>query len=218
MVTVAVLEDDKALRSALDRALRQAGHQTTVAATGAEAMRGFVAANPDVIILDLGLPDADGRDVCLALRSAGVVAPILMLTALDGLHHKVSGFAAGADDYLTKPFEVAELLARVDALARRRAVPQDTANVVLDPALHALSSPTAMAALTPTEYRLLARLMSEPGSVVRRPALVAAAWPMGAHVSDNTLDSYIRRLRTKLATVTGGHTIRTARGVGYAWE
>ena len=218
MVTVAVLEDDRALRSALERALRQAGHQTTVAATGAEAMRGFVAANPDVIILDLGLPDADGRDVCLALRSAGVVAPILMLTALDGLHHKVSGFASGADDYLTKPFEVAELLARVDALARRRAVPADPANVVLDPALHGVSSPTATAALTPTEYRLLARLMSDPGAVVRRSALVAAAWPMGAHVSDNTLDSYIRRLRTKLATVGGGHTIRTARGVGYAWE
>lgn len=218
MVTVAVLEDDKALRAALERALRQAGHQTTVAATGAEAMRGFVTSNPDVIILDLGLPDADGRDVCLALRSAGVAAPILMLTALDGIHHKVSGFASGADDYLTKPFEVAELLARVDALTRRRTAPIDRADVVLDPALHALSSPTATVSLTPTEYRLLARLVSDPGAVVRRTALVAAAWPMGAHVSDNTLDSYIRRLRTKLASVTADHTIRTARGVGYAWD
>jgi len=218
MLTVAVLEDDRALRSALERALRQAGHRTLVAATGAEAMRGFVAIDPDVIVLDVGLPDADGRDVCLALRSAGVVAPILMLTALDGIHHKVSGFASGADDYLTKPFDVTELLVRIDALARRRVVQSDTADVTLDPAAHAVTSPTATAMLTPTEYRLLARLMSDPGAVIRRSALIATAWPMGAHVSDNTLDSYIRRLRTKLATVSGAHTIRTTRGVGYAWE
>lgn len=218
MVTVGLLEDDKALRSALERALRLVGHQTTVAATGAEAMRGFVAANPDVIILDVGLPDADGRDVCLALRSAGVMAPILMLTALDGIHHKVSGFASGADDYLTKPFEIAELLARIEALARRRVAAPNPSSVELDPAHHALSSPATRVALTPTEYRLLARLMSEPGAVVRRAALIAAAWPMGAQVSDNTLDSYIRRLRSKVAEVTGDHLIRTARGVGYAWD
>ena len=218
MLTIAVLEDDTSLRSVLVRALRQAGHSTVTAGTGSEAVRGFPTADPDVMILDIGLPDADGRDVCLALRGAGLMAPVLMLTAKDGVHDKVSGFESGADDYLTKPFELAELLVRVEALARRpRASTYDEEGLRLDPARHALVGPSSEISLTPTEYRLLARLMSSPGDVVRRNTLVAAAWPMGAVVHDNTLDSYVRRLRTKLATLDYGHEIRTVRGVGYSW-
>lgn len=219
MLTVAVCEDDAPLRSVLSRALVSAGHTVVLARSGTEALRDFPARDPAVVILDIGLPDSDGRDVCLALRAGGVRAPVLFLTALDGVHDKVAGFEAGADDYLTKPFEVAELLVRVAALARRGAAaqPQDD-GLSLDPARHALVMSDRSVQLTPTEFRILARLMTAPGDVVRRGALVAAGWPMGAMVSDNTLDSYIRRLRTKLAAVTHGHAIETARGIGYVWR
>lgn len=220
MTTIGVCEDDAQLRSVLVRAFRADGFDVVSVATGAEALRAFAAAPPDVIVLDLGLPDADGRDVCLALKANGVVAPVLMLTARNGIHHKVSGFEAGADDYLGKPFALAELMARVRVL-ERRAVAQRPASVgvVLDPASHALVHGDRSVSLTPTEFKLLARLMAVPGDVVRRRALVAAGWPDGAMVSDNTLDSYVRRIRGKLAELPeGGAAVETVHGVGYVWR
>ena len=118
MSRVLVCEDDASLRAVLRRALERAGHEVVLTATATEALRAASRHVPQVVLLDLGLPDADGRDVCLGLRAQGVTAPVLMLTALDGLHNKVSGFEAGADDYLTKPFDVPELLVRIDALLR----------------------------------------------------------------------------------------------------
>ncbi len=218
--TVAVCEDDPALRSVLTRAIRSAGHDVVLARTGSEALLTFGSAAPDVVILDIGLPDSDGRDVCLALRANGLSAPVLMLTALDAVHDKVAGFESGADDYLTKPFELPELLVRIAALARRN-TPRDTAEQTprLDPSRHAVSFGTQSVALTPTEFRLLARLLGSPGQVVRRQALVAAGWPMGAIVQDNTLDSYIRRLRRKVDELGDfAQSIQTVRGVGYAWR
>jgi two-component system OmpR family response regulator len=222
---VGVCEDEPALRSVLTRALRAMGHEPLVVATAGEALRAFVAKRPGVLVLDIGLPDADGRDLCLALRAAGVDAPVLFLTARDGLHDKIAGFEAGADDYLTKPFELEELRVRLDALLRRSPAPaaEETGGPVLDPARHALLLGDQEVPLTPTEFRLLGRLMSEPGAVVRRHALVAAAWPHGAIVSDNTLDSYVRRLRNKLerlegVTTPGDAAISTVRGVGYRWQ
>jgi len=219
MTTIGVCEDDTALRSLLVRGLRQAGHEVVATATAPEALRAFSSAAPDVIVLDLGLPDADGRDVCAALKANGVAAPVLILTALNGLHHKVSGFEAGADDYLTKPFEFAELLLRINVLARRSPGRTQTRDVALDPVGHAIALGESAVRLTPTEFRLFARLVANPGDVVRRAALVAAAWPDGAMVSDNTLDSYVRRLRTKLATIdVDAARLETVRGVGYAWK
>lgn len=220
MLTVGLCEDDVALRSALVRALRSAGHDVVAAHDGGEALSLFPDVAPDVVILDIGLPDSDGRDVCLALRAAGLSCPVLFLTARDGVHDKVAGFESGADDYLTKPFELAELLARLGALARR-APRVDAANgdLVLDPARHAVTSASSTTPLTPTEFRLLARLLGSPDEVVRRHTLVAAGWPMGAVVHDNTLDTYIRRLRLKLAEVGhDGRRIETVRGVGYVWR
>jgi DNA-binding response OmpR family regulator len=219
MSMVGVCEDEPALRSVLARALRSMGHEPLVVATAAEALRAFAKARPHVLILDIGLPDADGRDLCLALRAGGLDAPVLFLTARDGLHDKIAGFEAGGDDYLTKPFEIDEVRVRLDALLRRTAarVPDSPDRPVLDPARHALVHGGEEIALTPTEFRLLGRLMGEPGAVVRRHALVAAAWPHGAMVSDNTLDSYIRRLRAKLAPL-GLSNISTVRGVGYRWQ
>lgn len=216
---VGVCEDEPALRSVLTRALRGMGHEPLVVATAAEALRAFVARRPDALVLDIGLPDADGRDLCLALRAVGVEAPVLFLTARDGLHDKIAGFEAGGDDYLTKPFELEEVRVRLDALLRRTPAPTpaEPGGPVLDPARHALVVGDTEVGLTPTEFRLLGRLMAEPAAVVRRHSLIAAAWPHGAMVSDNTLDSYVRRLRNKLELVDL-EAISTVRGVGYRWR
>jgi len=220
VVTVAVCEDDPALRSVLSRSLAGAGHEVVLAHNGAEALRLFPDATPDVVVLDIGLPDSDGRDVCLALRAGGMLAPVLFLTARDAVHDKVAGFESGADDYLTKPFELPELLVRITALARRAgATPATTDGLRLDPARHAVTAAETTVPLTPTEFRLLAKLLASPEHVVRRHALVAAGWPMGAVVHDNTLDSYMARLRRKLDALDGvQRSIRTVRGVGYAWR
>ncbi len=219
MARVGVCEDEPALRSVLARALRNNGHDTVMVASAAEAMRAFRTAPPDLLILDIGLPDGDGRDLCLALRASGVEAPVLFLTARDGLHDKVAGFESGGDDYLSKPFELEELRVRSNALLRRSPAPAPMASDQpwLDSTRHALTLGTMEVDLTPTEFRLLGRLMSEPGRVVRRRTLVAAGWPMGGQVSDNTLDSYVRRIRRKI-DILGGGAIKTVRGVGYRWQ
>ena len=217
---VAVCEDDVALRSVLVRSLRTAGHEVMTAGNGAEALRRFPGAAAEVVIIDIGLPDSDGRDVCLALRAHGVSVPVLMLTALDALHDKVAGFESGADDYLTKPFELPELLARVAALARRSVPAERPAPTpALDASRHAVTLGDRTVPLTPTEFRILAKLIGNSGEVVRRQSLVAAGWPMGAHVHENTLDSYIRRLRRKLSELGDlTESIETVRGVGYTWR
>ena len=169
-----------------------------------------------VLVLDIGLPDADGRDVCLALRAAGQTAPVLFLTALGAVHERLAGFHAGGDDYLTKPFAVSELLVRVDALARRgSAATAPKTGLRLDAGKHAITFGVQEARLSPTEFRLFATIAGRPGEVVRRSTLVAAGWPDGAMVSDNTLDSYIRRLRAKLEGIDAPVGIETVRGVGY---
>jgi two-component system response regulator MprA len=220
VLTVAVCEDNAALRSVLARALRGDGHSVVLGRSGHEATRDFPAAGPDVVVLDIGLPDADGRDVCLALRAGGLAAPVLFLTALDGVHDKIAGFEAGGDDYLTKPFELPELLARIRVLARRvPALANAGTELVLDPQQHVATLAGESVQLTPTEFRLLARLLSAPGQVVRRHALIAAAWPNGATVHENTLDSYVRRIRSKLGRLPAAAAgVETVRGVGYVWR
>lgn len=218
MARVGLCEDDPAIRRIVIEALRLGGHRTIAAHDGAEAIRLFREDDDiEVLILDIGLPDADGRDVCQALRSGGQVAPVLFLTALGQLHEKVAGFAAGADDYLTKPFDVKELVARVEALSRRGrfVVPRQRGDLVLDPARHAVVCEDREMLLTPTEFRMLAAITSRPGEVVRRRAVVAAAWPDGAIVSENTIDSYAARLRRKLHQVGSPVALRTVRGVGF---
>lgn len=217
MARVAVCEDDRALRGLLRRALQRDGHSVVAAETAGELLS-RLDPEPHVVILDIGLPDADGRDVCLALRARSVDAPVLMLTALGGIHHKVSGFEAGADDYLTKPFDIPELLVRVRALLRRTTVAVVVDEVELDPTSHEVRRGAAGEPLTPTEFRLLGRLISVPGEVVRRHSLIAAGWPHGAQVSENTLDSYLRRLRVKLDRLGIADRVGTVRGVGYRWD
>ncbi|WP_129789806.1 response regulator transcription factor [Promicromonospora panici] len=219
MAKVALCEDDPSIRRIVVEGLRHAGHEVVTAHDGREAVTLFAGDDTiAVVVLDIGLPDADGRDVCLALRSAGQVAPVLFLTALGAVHDRLAGFSAGADDYLPKPFDLKELLARVEALARRgRLVTVSSAgDLVLDPARHAIACEGREAALTPTEFRMLAAITSRPGEVVRRRAVVAAAWPDGAMVNENTVDSYVRRIRAKLADVGSPLHLHTVRGVGFS--
>jgi two-component system OmpR family response regulator len=223
MNTVGVCEDDDELRGVLRDALERDGFSVRATASGAEAVRVFSAAAPDLLVLDIGLPDADGRDVCQALRARGITAPVLFLTARGALTDRLSGFHAGGDDYLTKPFALAELLVRVNALVRRATPPPARADeaaphgerLELDPAGHAMTYGGMRLTLTPTEYRLLAALAARRGEVVRRTALIAAAWPDGAMVHDNTLDAYLARIRRKLRAAGVPEAVHTRRGVGY---
>ena len=214
---IGICEDDPAIRRVLAEGLRLAGHDVVVAHNGSEAMRLFAADRAlDVVLLDIGLPDSDGRDVCQALRAGGQQVPVLFLTAFDALHDRLSGFGAGGDDYVTKPFDIKEILARIDALVRRAApaeVPPGTLR--LDPQRHAIRTDTTEVPLTPTEYRILAAIVGRPGEVVRRQTVVSAAWPDGAIVSQNTIDTYIRRVRAKLEQSGSRATIQTVRGVGF---
>ena len=217
MLSLGVCEDQEPIRRALVRGLKQAGHEVLAAHDGREALTLFAAERRlDVIVMDIGLPDADGRDVVTALKSTGQHAPVLFLTALGETHHLVAGFAAGADDYVVKPFKITEILLRLDALARRGSAHRFQATgLVLDPVAHAARTDAGAVVLSPTEFRMLGAIMSRPGEVVRRRAVVAAAWPDGAMVSENTIDSFIRRIRTKLAAIDAPTTIETVRGVGF---
>jgi two-component system response regulator MprA len=216
---IAVVEDDPDLRRVLERGLRAEGFDVTLTATGGELLTVAESTAPDAFVIDIGLPDSDGRDVCQALRARGFEEPVLFLTARGALTDRLSGFHAGGDDYLVKPFALKELVVRLRALMRR-AVPAgdsggDETGLRLDPATHAAVHRDGNVPLTPTEYRLLAALAARPGHVVRRHELVAAGWPDGAIVHDNTIDAYIARLRRKLKEIGRDGAIATVRGVGY---
>lgn len=217
MAIIGVCEDDPAIRRILARSLERADHEVVLAHRGEEALSRFApSARLDAIVMDIGLPDADGRDVVQALQAAGQRAPVLFLTALGGVSDRLAGFNAGGDDYVVKPFEIREVLARLDVLVRRAPEPPpETGDLRLDPAAFTVEGPTGRVTLTPTEFRMLAAILARPGEVVRRRAVVGAAWPAGAQVSDNTVDSFLRKIRTKVAATGSPLEIETVRGVGY---
>jgi DNA-binding response OmpR family regulator len=214
-----IVEDDAVLRSQLSRGLGEEGFEIVAVADGTTALE-RANDHPEALIIDIGLPDADGRDLCQALRARGVDAPVLFLTARDAMPDRLSGFSAGGDDYVTKPFHFDEVVARLRALLRRSGADPSTmvGTLRLNPVTHAISSDDREVALTPTEFRLLAALAARPGEVVRRRELVQAAWPAGAMVHDNTLDQYVARLRRKLRDLAAPAAIATAHGVGYRLE
>ena len=217
---VLIVEDDPELRAVLSRSLGEEGFATEAVGTGAELLERVARDEPDVLVVDIGLPDADGRDLCQALRARGVQAPVLFLTARDALVDRLAGFDAGGDDYVTKPFALAEVAARLQALLRRTGGEGtvEGAGLTLDPISHSVAAASTAAGLTPTEFRLLARLLARPGEAVRRRDLVRAAWPHGAIVRENTLDAYVFRLRRKLRELAGAPQIVTVHGVGYRIE
>lgn len=214
--TVGICEDDHTLRDVLRRTLSSEGYRIRATASGTEALSAFTAESPDLLVLDITLQDADGRDVCSALRARGITTPVLFLTARHDLADRLAAFRVGGDDYLTKPFELAELLVRLRALLRRSPPGEAAAGLRLDSAAHALIHGPDSVALTRTEFRLLAALMDAQPEVVHRASLVAAGWPDGGEPRANTLDSSMARVRTKLRQVEAPLTLSTIRGVGYA--
>jgi two-component system, OmpR family, response regulator len=214
---VLIVEDDPELRSVLSRSLREEGFSVDTVATGGDVLARAEGSIPDLFVIDVGLPDADGRDVCQALRARGVETPVLFLTARDAVVDRVAGFDAGGDDYLAKPFALVELVARIQALLRRGggSASLEAGGIRLDPASHAVTAGGDEVALTPTEFRLLALLLARPGQAVRRRELVRAGWPHGAIVRENTLDAYVARIRRKLKQLDDAPEIRTVHGVGY---
>jgi two-component system response regulator MprA len=218
--SILVVEDDSELLELLLRGLREEGFKAIGASSGHQALERAQANPVDALVVDVGLPDADGRDVCQALRARGVTAPVLFLTARDAVPDRLSGFAAGGDDYITKPFVFAELVARLRVWLRRSDVRPGLAHkgLRLDPVRHSLEVGDASVKLSPTEFRLLAALASRPGDTLRRPELIASAWPEGAIVHDNTLDVYVRRIRRKLEEAGADVELVTTHGVGYSLE
>ena len=218
---IMIVEDDDELRRVLHRGLREEGFVADSVGSGADLFDKIKRGTPHAFVIDIGLPDSDGRDLCQALRAQGVQAPVLFLTARDALVDRIAGFDAGGDDYLAKPFAFVELVARLQALLRRSGSDGaiDAAGLRLDPVSHSVGDGAdAAVALTPTEFRLLARLLARPGEAVRRRDLTRAGWPHGAIVRDNTLDAYIARLRRKLRSLSAAPEIATVHGIGYRVE
>jgi two-component system, OmpR family, response regulator len=214
---ILVVEDDHELRAVVMRGLEEEGFATSGARTAAEAMKRISTKAPDALVIDVGLPDADGRDLCQALRAKGIQSPVIFLTARDALTDRLAGFGAGGDDYLTKPFSPAELAARLRAVLNRAGADEtvSAAGLSLDPTTYEASCGDRSVRLTPTEFRLLGALAAQADRPVSRRNLVRVAWPEGAVVHDNTIDVYLARLRRKLRTLPGAPAIATVHGIGY---
>ncbi|HXY72551.1 MAG TPA: response regulator transcription factor [Actinomycetota bacterium] len=217
---ILVVDDDRAVREAVGRALRFEGYELDEAADGEEAFRRLAEHPPDGVVLDVLMPPPDGLEVCRRLRAGGDRTPILMLTARDAVEDRVEGLDAGADDYLVKPFALAELLARVRALLRRTiGAAGDEALVFsglrLDPVTYEVSRDGRPLELTRTEFRLLELLLRHPRQVLTRDVIFDRVWDYDFGPSSNSLEVYIGYLRRK--TEAGGEPrlIHTVRGVGY---
>jgi two-component system OmpR family response regulator len=218
-VRVLLVEDDVGMAAAVRRALRAAGVIADVATNGGDAMWMVRAAEYDAMVLDVMLPDVDGFETCRRLRTDGVWVPILMLTARDAVEDRVRGLDAGADDYLRKPFSLAELLARLRALARRGAVERPTVMEVgelrLDPATREVWRGEAEIELSAREFALLEAFMRRPGRVLSQDQLLEAAWDLGFEHRSNVVEVYVRYLREKIDRPFGVESLETVRGMGY---
>lgn len=215
---VLIVDDDPRLRDMVSIALTRAGHDTLTASDGQQALTHAARERPDLIVLDVGLPELDGFEVCRRLRARGDEVPVLFLTARDDEIDRVVGLEIGGDDYVTKPFSPRELTARVAAILKRTHVsgprPARFGRLVVDRARHVCLVDDAPVALTATEMAILGQLADHPDRVQARPAIVDAVFGMGSPVSDRTLDSHVRNLRAKLAEAGCADAIQTVHGVG----
>jgi two-component system response regulator MprA len=215
-----VVDDDRGLRDVLRRALTLAGHEVRLTETGAGALSELASSWADAVVLDVGLPDIDGLQVCRMLRHDRNRVPVLMLTARDAISDRIDGLDAGADDYLVKPFDIDELKARLRALLRRAGA-EDGAEglafeeLVLDPARHGVTVGETFVELTRTEYQLLELLMRNPRRVLPHSVIYERVWGYDFGPTSNALRVYIGYLRRKLEDAGARPLIHTVRGVGY---
>ena len=220
---VLVVEDQKNVARFIAKGLREQAYAVDVAEDGAEGLAMTEIARYDVIILDLMLPKVDGFEVCRTLRERGVETPILMLTARDDKGSRIEGLDTGADDYLTKPFDFDELLARMRALLRRGAreyhAPQlRVADLELDTNTHGVRRSGREIPLTAKEFALIEYLMRNPGRVIGRAEIAENVWDESFDPFSNTIEVYIARLRKKIDDESATKLIHTRRGVGYVLE
>jgi two-component system response regulator MprA len=221
---VLVVDDDPAVRDSLRRSLSFNGYEVDVAADGAEALARIGARQPDALVIDVMMPRLDGLDTTRALRSAGNDLPILVLTARDAVADRVDGLDAGADDYLTKPFALEELLARIRALLRRGPVGEQDAepaatlqfaDLSLDPATREVRRGARDISLTRTEFALLELFLRRPRRVLERPFILDEVWGIDFPTTANSLEVYIGYLRRKTEAAGEPRLLHTVRGVGY---
>jgi len=216
---ILIVEDDRRLARQLQKGLDEHEHSTTVAFDGDEGLEAVRASPFDVIVLDVMLPGIDGVSIVRRARQEGVATPILLLTARDSADDIITGLDAGADDYLTKPFSFKVLLARLRALARRKQVEPRThlkiGDLLLDPATREVTRAGLAIALSRTEFLILELLLRNTGRVIVRGRLMEAVWGNDRDVQNNTLDVFIRQLRTKIEAPGSAKLIHTVRGVGY---
>lgn len=216
---VLVVEDEVKMAGLLRRALEEEGYAVDVASSGGDGLWLGTENAYDAVVLDLMLPDVDGFDVCRRLREAGRWSPVLMLTARDAVSDRVAGLDAGADDYLTKPFSLAELLARLRALIRRGGVERPAVlragDLTLDPTTHTVRRAGSDIELTAKEFALLEYLMRHAGEVLSRTRLIEHVWDFAYEGDSNVVDVYVRYLRNKIDRPFGRDTIETVRGSGY---
>jgi DNA-binding response OmpR family regulator len=218
--TVLIVEDDEYLSSVLSRILSNEGFRVLTAPDGETGLATALDAQPDLVILDVGLPRRDGVDLTRTLRARGFGAPMLMLTARAAVSDRVSGLDAGADDYLPKPFEYSELLARVKALLRRASMAAASTqlkvrDVTLDPITRKVERAGKPIDLTQKEYALLEYLMRNEGRPVTRQQIATIVWKSSPELETNVVDVYINYLRKKLKDKGENSLLRTVRGVGY---
>ena len=217
---ILIVEDDQKLARQLKKGMDESGHSCALAFEGPAGLEAAQSSEFDVLLLDVMLPGLDGVSIVRHLRQRRIGTPILMLTARDAPEDVVSGLDAGADDYLTKPFSFQILLARLRALARRRQVDPQTqlqiGDLVLDPATHEVQRGGAVVGLSRTEFAILETLMRNPGRVITRSRLIDAVWGHERDVQSNTLDVFIRQLRTKIEAAESPRLLQTVRGIGYA--
>ena len=223
MALILLAEDDEGIRLPLVRALEREGHQVEAVATGTDAVSVGVDGAHDLLVLDIGLPGVDGLEVCHRVREGRPAVPIVFLTAQDGERDAVNGLDAGADDYITKPFRLAELLARVRSQLRHVTAERfQAADVTVDVAARKAWRGDDELELSPKEFDLLALLVREAGSVVTRERIMSEVWDEHWFGPTKTLDMHISALRRKLGETVGDEDapsrITTLRGVGYRYE
>ncbi|HZV48403.1 MAG TPA: response regulator transcription factor [Candidatus Dormibacteraeota bacterium] len=218
-VRVLLIEDEVALGHLVERVLREEGFQVLYERTGDGGLETALQVGPEAVILDLSLPGMDGLEVCRALRSHDQLMPIIVLTARDAVRDRVSGLDAGADDYVTKPFAIEELLARLRARLRREEGREEglqVADLRLEPATRIVRRGGREIELTPHEFSLLELLMRHPGQVLTRQRILDHVWGYDVTPSSNVVDIYIHYLRDKIDRDHPHKLIRTVRSVGYA--
>jgi DNA-binding response OmpR family regulator len=219
---VLVVEDESSISGFIRQGLTEAGYVVTVEADGRRGLQRALSADIDVILLDIMLPGMNGLEVLRRVRAAGLTTPILLLTARDEIDDRVAGLDAGADDYLTKPFAFAELLARTRALLRRPPLQADdgvrVGELELDRRLRTVRVGSNSINLSAREFSLLDYLSRHPGQVLTRTQIGEAVWGLDFEHESNVVDVYIGYLRRKLQAGRGGPAIRTVRGVGYVLE